>query len=70
MTREGYGVAWVPLSIVTSDLKNGHLVRAGDENDNTELHVNIYRNANIIAPQAEKFGPMLLRRNLSSSRST
>ncbi len=65
MAREGYGVAWVPLSIVINDLENGRLVRAGDENDDIELHIKIYRNANIIAPQAEKFWQVLLQRNQS-----
>lgn len=65
MAREGYGVAWVPLSIVTSELENGLLVRAGDENDNIKLHIKIYRNANIIAPHAEKFWQVLLRRDSS-----
>ena len=67
MAREGYGVAWVPLSTVASDLQSGQLVRAGDENDNIELPINIYRNTNIIAPHAEKFWQVLLRRDSSSS---
>jgi DNA-binding transcriptional LysR family regulator len=66
MAREGYGVAWVPLSIVANDLENGRLVRAGDENDNIELHIKIYRNANIIAPHAEKFWQVLLHRDSAS----
>lgn len=66
MAREGYGVAWVPLSIVTNDLENGSLVRAGDADDNIELHIKIYRNANIIAPHAEKFWQVLLLRDLAS----
>jgi DNA-binding transcriptional LysR family regulator len=66
MAREGYGVAWVPLSIVTSELESGLLVRAGDEDDNVELHIKIYRNANFIAPHAEKFWQVLLHRDSSS----
>jgi hypothetical protein len=57
-------VARVPLSIVTGALDNGLLVRAGDEN--VELHIKIYRNANIIAPHTEKFWPVLLRHDSSS----
>ena len=63
MAREGYGVAWVPLSIVRNDLENGRLVRAGDEDDDIEFHIKIFRNANIIAPQAEKFWQVLLQRD-------
>jgi hypothetical protein len=59
-------VAWVPLTTVAIDLENGQLVRAGDENDSIELHINIFRNANIIAPHAEKFWQVLLRRDSSS----
>ena len=66
MAREGYGVAWVPLSIVAGELENGRLVYAGDENDNIELHIKIYRNTNIIAPHAEKFWQVLLHRDMSS----
>ena len=61
MAREGYGVAWVPRSFVLSDLESGRLVRAGDENDDIELVIKIYRNANIISPQAETFWQVLLR---------
>ncbi len=63
MAREGYGVAWVPLSIAMNDLDKGLLVRAGDENDEIKLVIKIYRNANIIAPQAEKIWQMLLHRD-------
>ncbi|GAA0404178.1 LysR substrate-binding domain-containing protein [Cocleimonas flava] len=63
MAREGYGVAWVPLSIAINDLDKGLLVRAGDENDEIKLVIKIYRNANIIPPQAEKIWQMLLHKD-------
>jgi len=63
MAREGYGVAWVPLSIAMNDLDKGLLVRAGDKRDDIKLDIKIYRNANIIAPQAEKIWQVLLHRN-------
>lgn len=59
MVVEGYGVAWIPLSIIVDDLKSGRVVRAGDENDEIKLDINIYRNSNFIAPQAEKFWQVL-----------
>jgi len=62
MAREGYGVAWVPRSFVLSEMENGQLVRAGDENDDIELVIKIYRNANIIPPQAEKLWQILLKK--------
>lgn len=63
MAREGYGVAWVPLSIAINDLDKGLLVRAGDEKDEINLDIKIYRNANIIPPQAEKIWQMLLHQD-------
>ncbi|MBT3203754.1 MAG: LysR family transcriptional regulator [Gammaproteobacteria bacterium] len=63
MVREGYGVAWVPLSIAINDLEKGLLVRAGDEKDDIRLDIKVYRNTNIIAPQAEKIWQVLLHRN-------
>ena len=63
MAREGYGVAWVPLSMAMNDLDKGLLVRAGDESDDIRLDIKIYRNANIIAPQAEKIWQVLLQRD-------
>jgi len=60
MVHEGYGVAWIPLSIVIDDLEKGVLVRAGDEQDDIRLDIKIYRNTNIIAPQAEKIWQVLL----------
>ncbi len=63
MAREGYGVAWVPLSIAINDLDKGLLVRAGDESDDIRLDIKIYRNANIIAPQAEKIWQVLLHKD-------
>ncbi len=62
MVIEGYGVAWVPLSIVVDDLESGCVVRAGDENDEIRLDINIYRHSNFIAPQAEKFWRVLEQR--------
>ena len=62
MAREGYGVAWVPHTFVISDLENGRLVRAGDENDDIELVLKIYRNANIISPQAESLWQVLVQK--------
>ena len=65
MACQGYGVAWVPRSFVVNDLEEGRLVRAGDENDDIELVIKIYRNENIISPQAEKFWQVLRRNTLT-----
>ncbi len=62
MVIEGYGVAWIPLSIIVDDLEKGRVVHAGDENDGIKLDIKIYRNSNFIAPQAEKFWQVLLQK--------
>jgi len=65
MAREGYGVAWIPLSIAADDLENGRLVRAGDDKDNIKLNIKIYRNANLIEPRAENIWQVLLNKDSS-----
>jgi hypothetical protein len=43
MVIEGYGVAWIPKSIVADDLEKGRLVRAAEENAEIPLDIKIYR---------------------------
>jgi DNA-binding transcriptional LysR family regulator len=42
MTLEGYGLAWLPLSLVSRELAEGRLVAEGRE---TALEIRLYRNA-------------------------
>jgi DNA-binding transcriptional LysR family regulator len=67
MVIEGYGVAWIPLSIIVDDLEKGRVVHAGDENDGIKLDIKIYRNSNFIAPQAEKFWQLLLQKSANQT---
>ena len=67
MVIEGYGVAWIPLSIIVDDLEKGRVVHAGDENDGIKLDIKIYRNSNFIAPQAEKFWQVLLQKDANQT---
>ena len=67
MVIEGYGVAWIPLSIIADDLEKGRVVYAGDENDGIKLDIKIYRNSNFIAPQAEKFWQVLLQKSANQT---
>ena len=67
MVLEGYGVAWIPLSIIVDDLEKGRVVHAGDENDGIKLDIKIYRNSNFIAPQAEKFWQVLLQKGANQT---
>ena len=63
MVVEGYGVAWIPKSIVADDLANGNLVRAGPESDDILLDIKIYRYKKNVEPRTEKFWQILLNKN-------
>jgi LysR family transcriptional regulator, hypochlorite-specific transcription factor HypT len=43
MARAGRGMAWLPLSLVTRDLDDGGLVRAGDERWDVPIDIRLYR---------------------------
>ena len=62
MAIEGYGVAWLPQSIVVDDLANGRLVRAAGEADDIALDIKIFRHAHRTEPRVEKFWQVLLQR--------
>lgn len=43
MAIEGWGMAWVPESLVRTELGNGALVRTGDESWNIRVNIRLYR---------------------------
>ena len=55
MVIEGYGVAWIPKSIVVDDIANGRLMRAAHERDDIPLNIKIYRYEQNSEPRTEKF---------------
>jgi len=55
MAQDGRGVALLPLSLVSDDLANGSLVRAGDESWDTFLEIRLLRPHSSQKPAAEKF---------------
>jgi DNA-binding transcriptional LysR family regulator len=63
MVIEGYGLAWIPKSIVVDDLANGCLLRAAEESDDILLDIKIYRYEKKAEPRAEKFWQILLQQN-------
>ena len=65
MVIEGYGVAWIPKSIVADDLEKGRLVRAADEIDDIPLDIKIYRYEPNSEPGTERFWDVLLQENAS-----
>ena len=60
MVVEGYGVAWIPRSIVADDLEMGRLVLAAEESDAIPLDIKIYRYEPNAEPGTEKFWQALL----------
>jgi DNA-binding transcriptional LysR family regulator len=55
MAREGRGVAFVPLSLVSEDLTSGRLVRAGDTSWDIPVEIRLFRPQARQNPAAEQF---------------
>ena len=51
---QGSGVAWLPLALVAEDLKNGRLVRAGEEGDAMRFEVKLFRPRQSRSPHLQK----------------
>lgn len=67
MVIEGYGVAWIPKSIVVDDLATGRLLRAAEESDDILLDIKIYRYAQNAELRAEKFWQILLQKGANQA---
>lgn len=59
MALEGRGVAWLPLSLVAGDLRDGTLVRAGAADWDLHVDILLYRPRARLAPAAERFWAQL-----------
>jgi len=59
MAIEGFGVAWIPSTIITADLTNGRLVRAAEQANDIIIDIKIYRCAKYHEPRVEKFWQVL-----------
>ena len=62
MALEGFGVAWLPKSIVDDDIANGRLVRAAEEANDIVVNIKIFRCADSIDRRVENFWQMLVDR--------
>jgi len=60
MVIEGYGVAWIPGSIVANDLETGRLVRAAGSADDIGVDIRIYRCTDFAEPRVLAFWQALL----------
>lgn len=67
MVIEGYGVAWVPYSVVADDLANASLVRATDKEDDIMVNIKIFKCTGNQDPRVEKFWRVLLQKDAGSS---
>jgi DNA-binding transcriptional LysR family regulator len=49
----GFGVAWLPRSMVAVDCRQGRMVEVGDKSHHVPLEVRLYRSRNPLGPLAE-----------------
>lgn len=49
----GFGVAWLPRSMVAADCRQGRMVEVGDKSHQVPLEVRLYRSRNPLGPLAE-----------------
>ncbi len=63
MAIEGYGVAWLPKSIVNDELASGRLLRAAEESDDISVDIKIFRSVDNIDQRIDKFWDMLIRQS-------
>jgi DNA-binding transcriptional LysR family regulator len=55
MAREGYGVAWLPLTLVEEALERGQLVRAGPETLEVAVEIRLFRSPESRTDAADVF---------------
>lgn len=55
MAVSGQGMAWLPESLMTDELRRGVLVRAGSQNYDLEVEIRIYRSPRFRSDYAERF---------------
>ncbi|NOX41390.1 MAG: LysR family transcriptional regulator [Alphaproteobacteria bacterium] len=67
MAIEGFGLAWLPHTLVKDDLASGQLVRAAEPADDIIVDIKIYRCLSYKEPRVEKFWQALLKIETASS---
>lgn len=55
MALAGYGVGWIPESLITDELKSGQLVVAGDASWHLPTEIRLYRASGRCRPAVERF---------------
>ncbi|SIT01661.1 LysR family transcriptional regulator [Neptunomonas antarctica] len=64
MAIEGYGVAWLPYTIIRDDLVNGKLVRVAEESDDILIDIKIFKCAAIVESRVDAFWQTLMQHSL------
>ncbi len=59
MALEGFGLAWIPRSLVANELASGRLVRAAQRADDILVDIKIYRCSKYDEPRVNKFWTVL-----------
>lgn len=59
MAMTGWGVAWVPESLIEQELASGQLVQGADPSWNIELEIRLYRSRNNQRPVVERLWNMV-----------
>ena len=65
MALEGFGMAWLPTSIIRDELANGQLVPAAEADDCITLDIKIHRFEQNTEPQVDALWSLLLTDDLS-----
>lgn len=55
MVLEGFGVAWIPYTMVSEELSSGELVRAAEQENDIIVDIKIYRNPMHREPRLDEF---------------
>ncbi|MCE9680992.1 LysR family transcriptional regulator [Halomonas alkalisoli] len=61
MVLQGVGLAWIPDFCIRDELKNGRLVRAGDDKWDVPLEIRLYRCSLVHKPGVEKLWRQMMK---------
>jgi len=54
MARQGFGLAWLPHTLVESDLRDGRLVRADGARNDIHMEIRLYQSVSNAKPLARE----------------
>jgi LysR family transcriptional regulator, hypochlorite-specific transcription factor HypT len=70
MAIEGFGMAWLPRTLVASELETGQLVRAAERSDDILVEIRIFRSLNNHEPRVSKFWDVLLEQEKRTAQTS